>query len=246
MSTVPAKRPKFLNYQIVRMRLQEKIKHYYDDNQKQHGSNRIMFVRAYIPLPNAADSGVKARGSLDAFAANLDLIIAASYVEREASTCAQRVELVRLLSDCRAGDVLMIGEIANLSGLTQATWARVRQEVNAKRIRLVARDIPTSWTLAIPSNFLSEEAFKTVTNAMLDVVAAIASPTASEHQTMLLDRDADLEPNKNYRGRPENKLRNAMIAELLKQGKTWKNIMADTGCSRTLLANITRSNRHQQ
>jgi DNA invertase Pin-like site-specific DNA recombinase len=204
-----------------------------------------MFVRAYIPLQNAGDSIANARGSLDAFAMDLGLLIAARYVEREAVTCVQRVELFRLLSDCRAGDVLMIGEISNLSGFTQVIWTKLREEVNAKRLRIVARDIPTSWTLATPYNLFSQEAFKTVINAMLDVVATIALPTADERQSTHLDRDIDPEPNKIYRGRPENKARNAMISELLKQGTTWRQIMVDTGCSRTLLANITRSNRQQ-
>lgn len=203
-----------------------------------------MFVRAYIPLQNAGDSIVNARRALDAFATDLGLLIAARYVEREAVACVRRVELFRLLSDCRAGDVLMIGNITNLSGLTQVTWTKLREEVNAKRVRIVARDIPTSWTLATPYNLFSQEAFRTVIDAMLDVVAAITLPKADERQFKQLNRDMPLEQNRSYRGRPENKARNAMISELLRQGTTWREIMAETGCSRTLLANITRSNQN--
>ncbi len=203
----------------------------------------FMFVRAYIPLQKSGDSIVKVRASLDAFASDLRLTIAARYFEREATTCLQRLELFRLLADCQTGDVLMIAEINDLSGLNPTTWIKLRSEVAEKQVRIVARDIPTSWALATPADFFSKRMFKTVIDAMLDVIAAIAGPKANQSQANASSlQDISLD-SPNPRGRPENKVRNALISGMLKEGKTWSNIMAETGCSRTLLAIITRSNK---
>jgi DNA invertase Pin-like site-specific DNA recombinase len=199
----------------------------------------FMFIRAYIPQ-SAGDSIVKSRESLDAFAADLGLLIAARYVEREAGTCAQRFELFRLLSDCQIGDVLIVARINDLFGLTPTTWNKLRAEVDEKQVRIVARDIPTSWTLATPSDFFSKRMFKTVIDAMLDVIAAIAPLAADECQACLRDRKPSSGSNQHDRGRPENKARNAMLLSMLEEGKTWRTIIAETGCSRTLLARITR------
>ncbi|HEX8415415.1 MAG TPA: hypothetical protein VF637_16275 [Sphingomicrobium sp.] len=46
-----------------------------------------------------------------------------------------------------------------------------------------------------------------------------------------------------YAGRPENKTRNAAISSLLRDGRSWRDIMDATGCSRTLLAKIARDRR---
>lgn len=46
-----------------------------------------------------------------------------------------------------------------------------------------------------------------------------------------------------YRGRPANKARNAAISSLLSDGRSWREIMDATGCSRTLLAKIARDRR---
>jgi DNA invertase Pin-like site-specific DNA recombinase len=46
-----------------------------------------------------------------------------------------------------------------------------------------------------------------------------------------------------YKGRLENKTRNAAISSLLGNGRSWRKIMDATGCSRTLLAKFARDRR---
>ena len=60
--------------------------------------------------------------SLNAFAAERNLTIAAWYVENESGAKLARPELFRLLHDSRPGDVLLIEQVDRLSRLTASDW----------------------------------------------------------------------------------------------------------------------------
>ena len=73
------------------------------------------------------------------------LSIAATYVENESGTKLARPELFRLLSDARPGDILLVEQVDRLSRLTATDWERLKSELAARRVRVVALDLPTSW-----------------------------------------------------------------------------------------------------
>jgi DNA invertase Pin-like site-specific DNA recombinase len=56
--------------------------------------------------------------------------------------------LFRLLSDCEPGDVLLVEQVDRLSRLTSPDWIKLRSLIDAKQVRIVALDLPTSWSLA--------------------------------------------------------------------------------------------------
>ena len=49
----------------------------------------------------------------------------------------KRPELFRLLSDCQAGDVLLVEQVDRLSRLTAGDWDRLKQEIQTRRVRVV-------------------------------------------------------------------------------------------------------------
>ena len=67
-----------------------------------------MFVRAYLRASTNEQDATRARAQLQAFAAERDLSIAATYVESESGAKLARPELFRLLSDARPGDILLV------------------------------------------------------------------------------------------------------------------------------------------
>ncbi|MBB5730918.1 recombinase family protein [Sphingomonas prati] len=199
-----------------------------------------MFVRAYLQASSAEHGYLRARGALDRFAADRGLRIAARYIEYDTETALERPELFRLLSDCESGDVLLIEEIGRLSRLRPQDWKKLRSQVYNKEVRIVARDLPTSWTLATPADYFSNPMFKVVNNLMLDVLAAVARNDASDTRNGSQSRLSNLVHSARTRGRPENKARNNRIAQMLTEGRTWREIIIQTGCSRTHIAKITR------
>ncbi|MEG8221174.1 recombinase family protein [Sphingomonas sp. HH69] len=199
-----------------------------------------MFVRAYLRASTSRQDASRARGALDAFATERGLRIAARYMENESGAKLDRPELFRLLADCEPGDVLLVEQVDRLSRLTAPDWMKLRSEIDAKQVRIVALDLPTSWNLAAPGDEFTARMFSAVNNMMLDVLAAVARKDYDDRRRRQSEGTARAKAAGLYKGRPENKARNVAIASMLGDGRTWREVMDATGCSRTLLAKIAK------
>jgi len=199
-----------------------------------------MFIRAYLRASTSEQDASRARSVLDAFAVAQGLRIAARYVENESGAKLDRPELFRLLADCEPGDVLLVDR---LSRLTSPGWLRLRGLIDAKQVRIVALDLPTSWSLTAPADEFTGRMFAAVNAMMLDVLAAVARKDYEDRRRRQAEGTAKAKAAGLYKGRPENKTRNAAISSLLANGRSWREIMDATGCSRTLLAKIARDRR---
>ena len=199
-----------------------------------------MFVRAYLRASTSQQDASRARGALDAFVAERGLRIAARYMENESGAKVERPELFRRLADCVPGDVRLVEQVDRLSRLTAPDWMKLRFEIDAKQVRIVALDLPTSWSLAAPGDDFTARMFSAVNNMMLDVLAAVARKDYDDRRRRQSEGTARAKAAGLYKGRPENKARNVAIASMLRDGRTWREVMDATGCSRTLLAKIAK------
>ena len=199
-----------------------------------------MFVRAYLRASTAEQDATRARMQLDAFAAERGLSIASRYVENESGAKLARPELFRLLADCRPGDVLLVEQVDRLSRLTQADWRKLRAEIDAKQIRIVALDLPTSWSLATPPDEFTGRMFAAVNAMMLDVLAAVARKDYDDRRRRQAEGTAKAKASGLYKGRRENKARNEGIAAMLRAGSSWQQVRDATGCSRSTVAKVSK------
>lgn len=204
-----------------------------------------MFVRAYLRASTTEQDASRARGALDTFAAERGLRIAARYIENESGAKLHRPELFRLLGDCEPGDVLLVEQIDRLSRLTAPDWIKLRREIDGKQIRIVALDLPTSWSLVDPADEFTSRMFAAVNSMMLDVLAAVARKDYEDRRRRQAEGTERAKRSGLYKGRPANTERNRAIANMLRD-HTWREVMAATGCSRTLLAKIARERRTLQ
>src|SRR5215472_18228330 len=108
----------------------------------------MCYVRAYLRASTDEQDANRARSQLKAFAAERNLEIVAWYVENESGAKLARPELFRLLADAHDGDILLVEQVDRLSRLTAGDWEKLKAELTARRIRVVALDLPTSWTVA--------------------------------------------------------------------------------------------------
>lgn len=106
-----------------------------------------MFVRAYLRASTKQQDANRAKTDLLSFAKERGLKIAASYVENESGASLQRPELFRLLSDSEPGDILLIEQVDRLSRLNAEDWEKLKNEIKSRQVRVVALDLPTSWSL---------------------------------------------------------------------------------------------------
>ena len=199
-----------------------------------------MFLRAYLRASTDEQDACRASDQLDRFAADRGLTIASRYVENESGVKLARPELFRLLADCRPGDVLLVEQVDRLSRLTGPDWQRLRAEIDKKQVRIVALDLPTSWSLAAPDDEFTGRMFAAVNAMMLDVLAAVARKDYEDRRRRQAQGQAKAKAAGLYKGREENTRRNDGIAAMLRAGAKWREIQDATGCARGTVAKIRK------
>lgn len=200
-----------------------------------------MFVRAYLRASTDEQDANRARGQLEAFAADHGLRIAAWYAEHESGAKLARPELFRLLADCQPGDILLIEQVDRLSRLTEADWNRLKAELTGKHVRVLALDLPTSWMTATSKrDDFTGRIFEAINAMMLDVLAAVARKDYEDRRRRQAQGQAKAKAEGRYKGRPEDAKRNAGIAAMLKAGSSWSQIQSATKASRATVAKIAK------
>ena len=199
-----------------------------------------MLARLYLRASTDEQDATRARAQVEAFAAERGLPVAGTYVEHESGAKLARPELFRLIADSKPGDVLLIEQVDRLSRLTDSDWRKLRTELDAKQVRVVALDLPTSWILANSDDDFTARMFGAVNAMMLDVLAAVARKDYVDRRRRQAQGQAKAKAEGKYRGRPEDTARNAGIAAMLRAGESWTAIQAATGCSRATIAKIAK------
>ena len=199
-----------------------------------------MFVRAYLRASTSEQNADRAQQDLDQFAAERGLKIAAYYRENESGAKLDRPELFRLLSDCGAGDVILIEQVDRLSRLNAEDWQKLRAQITAKGVRVVALDLPTSHQLAGAADDFTGRMLDAIIGMMLDMLAAIARKDYEDRRRRQAQGIAKAKTEGVYRGRQEDVKRNASIVKMLQSGQSWSSIVAATGCSRSTLSRLAK------
>jgi len=203
-----------------------------------------MFVRGYLRASTSEQDAGRAKDQLKAFAAERGLKVAAWYVENESGTKLARPELFRLLADSQPGDILLVEQVDRLSRLTAADWERLKADLTARRVRVVALDLPTSWTMATnASDEFTGRMFEAINGMLLDMLAAVARKDYDDRRRRQAQGQAKAKAEGKYKGRPEDTGRNEGIAGMLAAGQSWGAIQNITGCSRATIAKIAKRDR---
>ena len=200
-----------------------------------------MYVRSYLRASTKDQDAERARQDLEKFASEHGLQIAASYVENESGASLKRPELFRLLRDCSPGDILLIEQVDRLSRLNSADWEELKAELQRRRVKVVALDLPTSWRMATAEpDDITARIFEAVNAMMLDVLAAVARKDYDDRRRRQAQGIEKAKKAGRYHGRPEDADRNDAILRMLERGQSWNTIVSATGCSRSTLARLSR------
>lgn len=199
-----------------------------------------MHIRAYLRASTNEQDANRAKQSLIDFAAERGMKIASFYAENESGAKLKRPELFRLLSDSHPGDVLLIEQVDRLSRLTESDWLKLRAEIDAKQVRIVALDLPTSWTFTKTDDEFTGRMFTAINSMMLDMLAAIARKDYEDRRRRQIQGIEKAKARNAYTGRAEDTKRNAGIADMLRAGKSYGEIQALTRASRATIAKIAK------
>ena len=136
--------------------------------------------------------------------------------------------------------MLLVEQVDRLSRLTNSDWRKLRAELEAKQVRIVALDLPTSWQLAAPADEFTARMFAAINAMLLDMLAAVARKDYEDRRRRQAQGQAKAKAEGKYRGRPEDTARNEGIAGMLKAGMSWSAIQAATCCSRATVAKVAK------
>ena len=196
-------------------------------------------TRLYLRASTDSQDATRAREQVEAFAAKRGLQIASTYIENESGASLARPELFHLIADSKPGDVLLIEQVDRLSRLTEPDWRKLRSEIDARQIRVVALDLPTSWQLASGDEF-AQRMFAAINGMLLDMLAAVARKDYDDRRRRQAQGILKAKAAGSYRGRPEDVDRNKGIAAQLRGGASWSEIQRAVGCSRATISKVAR------
>ncbi|WP_059410588.1 recombinase family protein [Cupriavidus basilensis] len=199
-----------------------------------------MYVRAYLRASTKEQDAGRAKSDLIEFVKERGLQIVSFYMENESGASLQRPELFRLLSDCHDGDILLVEQVDRLSRLNNDDWQRLKAELQSRRVRVVALDLPTSWMMTTNTDDITGRMMDALNAMMLDVLAAIARKDYDDRRRRQAQGIAKLKEAGGYRGRKPNDQRNAAIMQMIRRGDSWNTIIAATECSRSTLSRLSR------
>ncbi|QSX30097.1 recombinase family protein [Shewanella cyperi] len=201
-----------------------------------------MFIRAYLRASTKEQNAERARESLIQFAAQHGQRIAAFYIENVSGATLHRPELMRLIAESGEGDIVLVEQIDRLARLKQSDWDTLKQKLASKRLAIVSPELPTSW-LALQQH--SETDFtgailQAVNAMMLDMLAAVARKDYDDRRRRQSQGIAKAKAEGKYNGRQPNLKRHQHIASLLKTGHSYTEIQDMIGCSRHLIASVSK------
>ena len=200
-----------------------------------------MFIRAYLRASTDQQDATRAKDSLVQFAKERGLRIASFYTENVSGASLQRPQLFRLLEDSEAGDTILLEQVDRLSRLTSGDWEKLKTMIKTKGVRVVALDLPTSWTmLTATSDDFTGRMFSAINDMLLDMLAAIARKDYEDRRRRTAEGLKKAAQAGLLKGKPEDTERNARITERLKAGASWSTIQKLEGCSRDTVARLAR------
>lgn len=205
------------------------------------------FVRAYLRASTDDQDATRARGPLEQFATERGLTVAAWYTENESGAKLDRPELFRLIADAHPGDVLLVEQVDRLSRLNTQDWETLKQRLSAKRIRVVALDLPTSW-MGTGANLdeTTSALLDAVNRMLLDMLAAVARKDYTDRLRRQAQGIAKAKTAGLYRGRVADSERHAVIADMLDRGMSWSQVCTATGASRSTVKRVVDARKEAQ
>ena len=87
---------------------------------------------------------------------------------------AERTKLSRPTASSPTASLVICFSSSGSTGCQGGDWLRLRRDVEAKQVRVVALNLPTSWMLAAPADEIAARMFGAINAMLFDVLAAVA------------------------------------------------------------------------
>lgn len=202
----------------------------------------MAITRIYLRASSSSQDELRAKESVEAFAASMGLLDTVLYAENESGAKFSRPILFKLLEDSKPNDVLLIESIDRLSRLVPSDWDKLKILLNSKGLRLIVQDLPTSHQTA--NDNLTGGIIAAINNMMIDIMALMARRDYEKRSERMAQGIAKAKLEGKYTGKQANIEKNAQATKLL-LGKqhTWSEIQELTGLSRGQLSKLNKASK---
>ncbi|RBJ84372.1 serine recombinase [Pseudomonas sp. MWU12-2534b] len=199
-----------------------------------------MFIRAYLRASTNEQDAGRARDSLERFVQDHDKAIACAYIENVSGAAADRPELMRLLKDARKGDVLLVESIDRLSRLPVDDWNNLKTAIDAKGLRIVALDLPTSHQgmRDTKGDEFTNRMLSAINSMLVEMMAAIARKDYEQRRERQAQGIQKAKAAGKYQGRPVDEELHKRVKELLGAGLGIRATARHANCSTTTVLRI--------
>ena len=180
------------------------------------------------------------QGPLEKFASDHNKVIACQYLENASGAAADRPELLRLLKDARKGDVLLVESIDRLSRLPADDWAKLKGAIDAKGLRIVALDLPTSHQgmRDTQGDEFTCRMLAAINSMLVEMMAAIARKDYEQRRERQAQGIQKAKAAGKYQGRPVDEELHKRVRELLGAGLGIRATARHAKCSTTTVLRI--------
>jgi len=196
---------------------------------------------AYLRASTKEQSADRAKGSLQQFASEHDLVISTFFTENESGASLHRPELFRLLEIAQKGDIVLVEQIDRISRLKDDDWNSLKSIIKTKGLRVVSLDLPTSHQFAITNDDeFTGRMLSAINDLMLDMLAAIARKDYVDRRRRQKEGIVKAKSEGRYPGRPSDTELQQKIEVMLTDKKTYDYIQHILGCSRTTISKVSK------
>lgn len=127
-------------------------------------------------------------------------------------------ELFRLLANTYRGDTLLVEQVDRLSTLNGEDWEKLTAELQARKVRVVAFNLPASWMLAKANDETTARMIDALNGIMLDLLAAITRKDYTDRRRRQEQGILKAKAEGACGGGKEDTQRNAAIMKKLNKG----------------------------
>jgi DNA invertase Pin-like site-specific DNA recombinase len=130
-----------------------------------------MTTRIYVRASTKDQDAERALQDLQDFAIQYSTDTAV-YIENYTGTKLERPILNKLLTESEQGDILLVESVDRLSRLTQADFKKLKDRIQAKGLRLIVADLPTTHVTS--SDTMTGELMNVINSMLIDLLATMA------------------------------------------------------------------------
>ena len=195
---------------------------------------------AYLRASTKEQNADRAKGSLQKFASEHDLVISNFFTENESGASLQRPELFRLLEIAQKGDIVLVEQIDRISRLKDDDWYSLKSIIKTKGLRVVSLDLPTSHQFAAINDEFTGRMLSAINDLMLDMLAAIARKDYVDRRRRQKEGIVKAKSEGRYPGRPSDTELQQKIEDMLIDKKSYDYIQHILGCSRTTISKASK------